>query len=214
VGILSGRIEAMARAHSLLSQSRWEGAPLRALLGLEMERYRQTRADAFSLVGEDVMLQPKAAQSLAVALHELATNAARYGALSTERGRVDIAWRLVSNRGAAALRVEWRERGGPAVAPPRSEGFGTLVLRRMLVHDLGATVDLEYAPAGLVCRIALPGRQIVGLGVLAAPRASPRPRQKPELSGGGPRGRDPRLGRQGPLSRDGSRPEAPGRGSP
>jgi two-component system, chemotaxis family, CheB/CheR fusion protein len=160
---LRGRIEAMGRAHSLLSQSRWKGAPLHALLGQELARYRQAKADPISISGEDVVLRPKAAQSLAVALHELTANAARYGALSTERGRVDIAWRLAAGEAEAALLLEWRERGGPPVAPPSSDGFGTLVLRRMLAHDLGATADLEYAPGGLVCRIALPARQIVGV---------------------------------------------------
>jgi PAS domain S-box-containing protein len=211
VGILSGRIEAMARAHSLLSQSRWEGACLRALLGQGLERYRQARPDAFSIVGEDVMLRPKAAQSLAVALHELATNATRYGALSTERGRVDITWRPATDRGAAALRLEWRERGGPRVATPRSEGFGTLVLRRMLAHDLGATVALKYAPAGLVCRIVLPGRQIVGLG--DPPRPSAPLGQAAELSGGVARGRDLRPDRGARACRGGTRAEPRGGGT-
>jgi hypothetical protein len=112
-------------------------------------------------------------------VHELATNAIRYGALSSEHGRVDIVWRLATDRGAAVLQVEWRERGGPPVAPPRSDGFGTLVLRRMLAHDVGAAVALEYAPAGLVCRIALPRGQIVSVG--DPPRA-----RVMELSGGAP----------------------------
>jgi two-component sensor histidine kinase len=170
---LSGRIEAMGRAHSLLSQSHWQGAPLRALLGQELARYHRAKADPISISGDDVVLRPKAAQSLAIALHELTANAARYGALSTERGRVDIASRLAAGEAEAALLLEWCERGGPPVAPPSSDGFGTLVLRRMLAHDLGATVDLEYSPGGLVCRIALPARQIVGVNRAADP-ARPR----------------------------------------
>jgi PAS domain S-box-containing protein len=186
VQILSGRIEAMARAHSLLSQTHWEGARLQALLSQELARYRQAEADPVSISGEDVVLRPKAAQSLAVALHELTTNAARYGALSTDQGRVDIAWRLAPDEAEAALRFEWRERAGPTVAMPISEGFGTLVLRRMLAHDLGAAVDLEYAPGGLVCRIALPAREIVGVhrsGDPARPGLSARQRQPAEPSG-------------------------------
>jgi two-component system, chemotaxis family, CheB/CheR fusion protein len=170
VRTLSGRIEAMGRAHSLLSQSHWEGAPLQALLDQELARYRHANADPVRINGDDVVLRPKAAQSLALALHELTANAGRYGALSTRRGRVDIAWRLTAaDEVEAALLLEWRERGGPPVTTPRSDGFGTLVLRRMLAHDLGATVDLEYAPGGLVCRIALPARQIVGVNVAGDP---------------------------------------------
>jgi two-component system, chemotaxis family, CheB/CheR fusion protein len=173
VRTLSGRIEAMGRAHSLLSQSRWEGASLQALLDQELARYRQAKANPVRINGEDVILRPKAAQSLALALHELTANAGRYGALSTKRGRVDIAWRLTAaDEVEAALLLEWRERGGPKLTTPSSDGFGTLVLRRMLAHDLGATVDLEYAPGGLVCRIALPARHIVGVNV-AGDRARP-----------------------------------------
>jgi PAS domain S-box-containing protein len=166
VRTLSGRIEAMGRAHSLLSQSHWEGASLQALLDQELARYRHANADPVGINGDDVVLRPKAAQSLALALHELTANAGRYGALSTEQGRVDIAWRLAAaDEVEVALLLEWRERGGPPVTTPSSDGFGTLVLRRMLAHDLGATVDLEYAPGGVVCRIALPARQIVGVNV-------------------------------------------------
>jgi PAS domain S-box-containing protein len=163
VRILSGRIEAMGRAHSLLSESHWEGARLHALLDQELARYLEAKPAPVSITGGDVVLRPKAAQSLAVALHELTTNAARYGALSTEQGRLEVAWRLATDDPEAALRLEWRERGGAPVAIPGSDGFGTLVLRRMLAHDLGAAVDLEYAPGGLVCRIALPASQIVGM---------------------------------------------------
>jgi PAS domain S-box-containing protein len=187
VSTLSGRIEAMGRAHSLLSQSHWEGAPLQALLDQEVARYRHANADPVCINGEDVVLRPKAAQSLALALHELTANAARYGALSTEQGRVDIAWRLAAaDEVEAALLLEWRERGGPPVTTPSSDGFGTLVLRRMLAHDLGATVDLEYAPGGLVCRIALPARQIVGVhgtGDRARPGLTALPGQPAGLSG-------------------------------
>jgi PAS domain S-box-containing protein len=186
VRILSGRIEAMARAHSLLSQSHWEGARLHALLGQELAQHRQAKVDPVSITGEDVVLRPKAAQSLAVALHELSANAARYGALSTERGRVDIAWRLAADGAEPALLLEWRERGGPPVAMPSSDGFGTLVLRRMLAHDLRAAVDLEYAPGGLVCRIAVPAREIVGVNGAGDParrRSTARPRQPPALPG-------------------------------
>jgi two-component system, chemotaxis family, CheB/CheR fusion protein len=186
VRILSGRIEAMGRAHSLLSQSRWEGARLQLLLDQELARYRRAEADPVSITGEHVVLRPKAAQSLAVALHELTTNAVRHGALSTEQGRVDIAWRLAADEAEAALHLEWRERGGPPVATASADGFGTLVLRRMLAHDLGAAVDLAYAQDGLVCRIALPARHIVGVnraGDPARTRLSAPPGQPPGLSG-------------------------------
>jgi PAS domain S-box-containing protein len=182
VRILSGRILAMGRAHSLLSQSHWEGASLPALLGQELAQYRQANADPVSITGEDVVLKPKAAQSLAIALHELFVNAARYGALSTKQGRIDIAWQVTADGTEAALRLDWRERGGPPAAQPGSSGFGTLVLRRMLAHDLDATVDLEYAPGGLVCRIAVPARHIVGVNGAGGPLSVP-PGQPAGLSG-------------------------------
>jgi two-component sensor histidine kinase len=179
VRILSGRIEAMGRAHSLLSESHWEGARLHALLDQELARYLEAKPAPVSITGGDVVLRPKAAQSLAVALHELTTNAARYGALSTEQGRLEVAWRLATDDPEAALRLEWRERGGPPVATPVSDGFGTLVLRRMLAHDLGAAVDLEYAPGGLVCRIALPASEIVGVNGTGIRRGPRRPGSRP-----------------------------------
>jgi two-component sensor histidine kinase len=183
VRILSGRIEAMGRAHSLLSRSHWEGAPLHALLEQELAQYLEAKPAPVSIAGEDVMLRPKAAQSLAVALHELTTNAARDGALSTAQGRLDVAWRLAADDAEAALQLEWRERGGPPVATPVSDGFGTLVLRRMLAHDLGSAVDLEYAPGGLVCRIALPASEIVGVNGTGDSAGTAPPGQPAGLSG-------------------------------
>jgi two-component sensor histidine kinase len=102
--------------------------------------------------GPDVTLGPKEAVSLVLALHELSTNASKYGALSTDRGRVAVTWRLEGS----LLRVEWRETGGPQVAQPEHRGFGLRMIERALAADLGGSVRIDFEPVGLVCRIEKP----------------------------------------------------------
>ena len=143
------RLAALAAAHDLLTRESWEGATLAQLVegavGHHNEAERRIEA-----AGPDVTLGPKAAVSLVMALHELATNAAKYGALSVPGGRVALRWTL---DGEGGLRLEWRESGGPEVRPPEQRGFGLKMIERALSADLGGAVNVEFAPDGLVCRI-------------------------------------------------------------
>ncbi|HZG09642.1 MAG TPA: HWE histidine kinase domain-containing protein [Allosphingosinicella sp.] len=142
------RLAALASAHDLLTRESWEGATLggvaRAALGHLGAQERR-----IALEGPEVKLGPKAAVSLAMALHELCTNAAKYGALSQSEGRVRLDWQVDGDR----LRIAWREHGGPPVSPPGRSGFGLRMIDRALAADLGGHVEMDFADDGLVCRI-------------------------------------------------------------
>ena len=166
---LQGRVQAMARAHSMLARNRWESASLRSLLDDELRPYGGERV---RLAGPDVALVPRAALSLSLALHELATNAAKYGALSSPHGQVQVNWSV--SRGAnPELCIDWVENGGPLLSgPPARQGFGSLMTERVIRHEFGGRLTLTYAPLGLRCQIALPYR-MVARGGLAIPDARP-----------------------------------------
>lgn len=151
--VIVGRVSALARAHQLLSETRWEGADLRRLVEEELLAFSLGTATRVSIRGPDLALPPAAAQSIAMALHELATNAAKYGALSQPEGRVDVAWR---GGGCEPLRLTWTERGGPRVARPRRRGLGTAILSRALAGSLGGSTRMDWRPEGLVCEMELP----------------------------------------------------------
>jgi two-component sensor histidine kinase len=142
------RLSALAAAHDLLTRESWEGATLRQLIEEALGRLNERRIHV-AAGSEDLLLEPKAAVSLAMALHELATNAAKYGALSSTEGRVDIGWTSDGNR----LRLEWRESGGPPVVAPARKGFGLRMIERALSADLDAAALIDFPPQGLVCRI-------------------------------------------------------------
>jgi PAS domain S-box-containing protein len=142
------RLMALSAAHNLLTEENWVGASLDRVVKDSTEHLAGGSA-RFDVAGEPLRLTPRAALALAMALHELGTNAAKYGALSVEGGRVSIAWRIEDDR----LRLEWRESGGPAVEPPASRGFGSRLIERGLEADLGGRAALIFDPAGLVCEI-------------------------------------------------------------
>ena len=170
------RLEAMARTHSLLAEARWQGATIRTLL--EEELFQYSSSGAIALTGPEISVRPTAAQSLSMAIHELATNAAKYGALSRPEGRLDIAWSRSDVGSGERIRLEWRERGGPAVVKPQRRGFGTTVLTRMLTAQLNATADLHYEPDGLRVLIEIPIEQLVPR--LEVERAKPgKPSEEP-----------------------------------
>jgi PAS domain S-box-containing protein len=146
--VFTKRLRALAGAHTLLTASEWRGASLQALAAAELGPYRG-RAEA---VGEDVTLGPKAAQSLALILHELATNAAKHGALSAPEGWVEVAWGL----DGATWRLTWRETGGPEVRPAARRGFGRLLVEEAAAHDLGGQARLEFRREGLVYELEAP----------------------------------------------------------
>ena len=142
------RLAALASAHDLLTQESWEGATLHGLAdGALAHLSGQERRVEIS--GPDVTLEPKEAVSLVLALHELSTNASKYGALSAPGGHVSVNWQVEGQR----LQLEWREAGGPPVAKPERRGFGLRMIERALAADLGGSVQMDFEPQGLVCRI-------------------------------------------------------------
>jgi PAS domain S-box-containing protein len=155
------RLMALAKAHDLLTQSQWVGASLRAILELELAPYPETEV---SLRGPEVELPPTAAPALSIVFHELATNAAKYGALSVPSGRVEVDWRCELGQGqGAVLHLQWSERGGPQVGPPAKQGFGLCVIARIVERDLDGRLELDFAPSGFRCRMAVPvGRSACG----------------------------------------------------
>jgi PAS domain S-box-containing protein len=154
---VEGRIGALARAHSLLAEARWAGAELRSLVEGELAPFlADQRAE---LRGGSVIVPPQVAQPLAMAVHELGTNAVKHGALSVPDGRVAIAWRVAADAAAPRLALDWVESGGPQVAAaPARRGFGTRMLEATVRGQLGGRVALDWAPGGLACRIELPLR--------------------------------------------------------
>lgn len=149
------RLLALSHAHDLLTRTNWEGAPLRDLLTRELEPYRGRDGARLVADGPDITLEPKIAIVLTMAIHELATNAAKYGALSTCRGEVWVSWR-VAPAPAATLKLDWTETGGPPVKPPVRKGFGSRLIERGLALEVDGRARLEFAPHGVICRIEIP----------------------------------------------------------
>jgi PAS domain S-box-containing protein len=154
---LDGRIKSMATAHELLSGRKWQGLPLAELIARELAPYAAgANAEAG---GPAVVLMAEAGQALAMVVHELVTNAAKYGALSVQQGRVSVRWRLVPENGSGAhLALDWQEAGGPAVLPSTRMGYGTSVIRDLIPYELGGTADLAFPPEGVRCRLQVPAR--------------------------------------------------------
>jgi PAS domain S-box-containing protein len=152
------RIFALARAHDVLTRESWEGAGLAEIAEGAVAPYRTSEgADPFLLLGSDLRIAPRVALSLSMALHELCTNAVKYGALSQAGGRVRIIWRTRADaEGEEALDLRWEERGGPPVRPPTRRGFGSRLLERGIARELGGAVAITYDPTGVVCAIEVP----------------------------------------------------------
>ncbi len=154
---LTGRIHSLARAHTLLAEARWDGADFRQLLAEELEPFTARDAGRIALHGPDIELKAEAAQALALVLHELATNSAKYGSLSASEGRLEVTWRILSDaRGEPVFRLFWTERGGPPVYPPSRRGFGSTVLRTSVERQLRGKVLVDWDPQGLCCELAIP----------------------------------------------------------
>jgi len=147
----SARIVALAEAHDLLTRENWEGADLLDLLNrLEVLHGGPER---FAIIGQPVRLSPRMALSLSMVLHELATNAVKYGALSTPQGQVRIAWTVVPGPAQPRLVLTWTEPGGPPVQPPTRRGFGSRLIERGLAAELSGEARIDFKPDGVVCRI-------------------------------------------------------------
>ncbi|MFB9267499.1 HWE histidine kinase domain-containing protein [Bradyrhizobium erythrophlei] len=165
VRAVEGRITALARVHTVLSLSSWQGAEIRRLVTEEIAPY--SGAEQIQIEGAEVQLQPATAQTLALALHELVTNSAKYGSLSALSGRLAITWEVQDE----TLILAWVETGGPAVTKPIQKGFGTRSVIASIETQLGGRADFDWRTEGLVCRLTVPLRS-------AAPESQPS-REKP-----------------------------------
>lgn len=152
IGALDGRIGALSNAHRLLAGSRWEGADLNRLVDEEFAPYRAGGKVRVSAHGPVVLLPPPTAQTIALALHELATNAAKYGALSTDAGHVELTWQLEPNK----LELIWVETGGPLISPPSRRGYGSRAIVAGIERQLGGIVNFDWQPDGLHCTLSVP----------------------------------------------------------
>lgn len=153
-----GRLGALAAAHNLLMEQTWEATPILETVEAALGPF-QTTERRISYEGPAVLLTPSATVTLTLALHELATNAAKYGALRDEGGTVRIHWTTEAD----TFQVEWLERGGPTVLEPAKAGFGTRLLERGVASDLGGKVTIDFEPAGLVCLISAPLKSVTPL---------------------------------------------------
>lgn len=167
---VDGRIHALSRAHDQITEDHWSPAPMDRLIEAEAEAYLGDKGDRVIADGPPVLLEPQAYSTIALVLHELVTNSAKYGSLS-DSGAVDLTWRR--NR-TDDLVIDWRERGGPPVREPAHRGFGSTIIERSVPYDLGGEADLSFDESGLTARFVIPGR-FVGSGA-----ANRRARRKAE----------------------------------
>ncbi|WP_310347529.1 PAS domain S-box protein [Methylobacterium sp. BE186] len=153
----AARLISLGRAHDILTQSSWTAAPIADVIEGALAVHRGSAANRIRMSGPNVHLSAKAALTLALALHELATNAAKYGALANESGVVDLRWHVVHEGEAPRFCLTWAEQGGPPIlAKPTRKGFGSRLIERSFAAEVGGEVKLTYAPTGLVCRLEAP----------------------------------------------------------
>jgi two-component sensor histidine kinase len=164
---IDGRIRALSATHDLLTQSDWSTTPIGAVVAAELAPYTRAHDDALEMSGPPVELAPNDALSLGLALHELATNASKFGALSVPDGRVSVRWSLIDENLA---QIEWVERGGPEVSAARPRGFGTDLIQKIVAHELRNPVDLVFEPEGVRCTLKVPVRQPVDFVMRTTPR--------------------------------------------
>ena len=150
--VIEGRLQALAKAHKLMSETRWQGADLERLVTEELTPYGLGSTPRIVASGENLALSAAAAQGMALALHELATNAVKYGALSNEDGEIRVSWSCAGD----LLLLSWSERGGPATAKPRRSGTGLKVLARAFDGGLGGRTILDWGQEGMTCRLEVP----------------------------------------------------------
>jgi CheY-like chemotaxis protein len=169
---VEGRIKALSQAHSLLSQSRWQGADITRMVEEELAPYRVAGSSQVSITGDSVLLLPDRAQTVALALHELATNSAKYGALSCREGHLNVEWQL----DGGMIKLNWREAGGPPTQTPKAHGFGTKIINAT-VKQMGGDVVLDWRPKGLHCTLSIPAddKPIQANGSLIRETDKPRP---------------------------------------
>lgn len=156
--VFEGRILALSKGHKLLAHERWEGASLREMITQILQPFglNQGRASQFSILGDDVFLKPKAALAFTMMFHELASNAAKFGALSEDSGHIEITWQTEAGAEDDQLRLRWQEQGGPPVKHPEHKGFGSQLIERLLAQEIGGEINLTYEAGGVVCEAVMP----------------------------------------------------------
>jgi len=162
--LFEGRILALSQAHALLGGTAWGAVGLRDVIERILQPFglNDPAVLRFTVVGDDVRLQPKAALTLAMVFHELATNAAKHGALLAGTGRISIDWQVAPDSDGGSGRrlcLRWQESGGPPVVSPTRRGFGSRLIQRGLEQELDGEVYVEYEPGGVLCQIAMPWSQ-------------------------------------------------------
>jgi PAS domain S-box-containing protein len=150
------RLMALSKAHDVLTREKWEGAFLADIVERAVAPYCGEGRDRFVIEGPAIRVSPRRALALAMALHELCTNAVKYGALSNDEGKVTIAWSVSNREAAPKLEMRWSEKDGPPVVPPSRKGFGSRLIERGLASDLGGEVKIAFAETGLTCVIVAP----------------------------------------------------------
>jgi two-component sensor histidine kinase len=156
LGTFENRLEALARAHNLLTRDNWDTTGINDIVDAALEPYRSLKPNAFRIEGPALEIGPEIAVNFTLALNELATNALKYGALSTSDGLIEISWQMDEDE----LEFSWLESGGPPVKEPKRLGFGTRMIQRSLASQLGAKVDIKFEPQGLVCTIKTDPRRL------------------------------------------------------
>ncbi len=154
---LDGRIQSLARAHDQLTDDEWEYSSLTDLINLELAAYVSNRPDRIEMLGGDVQISPKAFTNLALVIHELVTNSVKYGSLSSTNGRLVIA---LGQDSVGGLTIDWRERGGPAVQPPKRRGFGSSIIERFVPFELQGEADIQYKVTGVEARFVIPANHV------------------------------------------------------
>jgi PAS domain S-box-containing protein len=162
VAAVEARVNALGQVHALLSRSRWQGAEFGKLVEDELAPYRASAAESDTVValGPNIVLEPTTAQTVALALHELATNAAKYGALSVPSGHVLINWEVQPD----SVELHWQESGGPAVEAPATKGFGTRVIGAIIEGQLGGAATFDWRRGGLECTLSIPRSSTLTIG--------------------------------------------------
>jgi two-component sensor histidine kinase len=148
------RLIALSRVHDVLTQESWNSAELRTIVHQAISPFESVDLQRFAISGPAIKLPPQQVLPLSMAIHELLTNALKYGALSVPSGWISISWDIASDGRTLALR--WDENGGPTVQPPSRRGFGTRLIERGLAQELGGAVTIEFDPSGVICAIEIP----------------------------------------------------------
>jgi two-component sensor histidine kinase/CheY-like chemotaxis protein len=155
--VLGGRIQALARAHDQITNLNWAPVALKSLVESEAGAYLGARADRIRLDGPDIALDPKAFATLALVVHEMMTNSAKYGALADSTGQVEVVWKL--DRGSSLV-IEWKESGGPPVQPPNRRGFGTTIIERSVPFDLKGDAEIKFDLLGVQAKFVIPANYV------------------------------------------------------